>query len=374
MPTLDFKMCNQNQPGKEGNDMKKGYDQSAIEASMNPLIITNHKEKLIQFYDIDSPFVITLETCREREGEYHIYQFSQNRYHPLCFQQNRSENCENRPLHQHSCIEFMYVLSGAVTNRVENQVFTYEAGQCCIMNKNIRHCEYFSGEFQVVFFMLRDDFIRELLTDYHEICNLKSDKNTETESLIFQLIADAETENLQFDKIYLDCFPMIPADDILEQLSRLFNFIIMETISWDFGSSFLIKGAFARLLQMLGDPQLFSINRIHSNARGQEYLFSKITHIMKSSHGRCTREELEKILHYNGEYLNRIVKKHTGKTILEYGQSIYLEEARQMLADTGESISSIIEELGFSNRSHFYRLFKKAYGETPQDYRKHLQK
>ena len=133
-----------------------------------------------------------------------------------------------------------------------------------------------------------------------------------------------------------------------------------------------MKAVFARLLRLLGDPDLFSINRIHSHSQGQEYLFSKISHIMRSSHGRCTREELEMLLHYNGEYLNRIVKKQTGKTILEYGQSIYLEEARQLLSNTDKSISSIIEELGFSNRSHFYRLFKNAFGETPLDYRKRL--
>lgn len=118
------------------------------------------------------------------------------------------------------------------------------------------------------------------------------------------------------------------------------------------------------------DPGLFSINRIHSESDNQEYLFSKITHIMKSSHGRCTREELSSQLHYNGEYLNRIIKKYTGKTILEYGQSVYLEEARIMLAGTDKSISAIIDELGFSNRSHFYRLFEKAYGQTPLDYRR----
>ncbi|WP_442860675.1 helix-turn-helix domain-containing protein [Blautia sp.] len=56
--------------------------------------------------------------------------------------------------------------------------------------------------------------------------------------------------------------------------------------------------------------------------------------------------------------MNHIVKKQTGKTILEYEQFIYLDEARQILADTDKSISAIIEELGFSNRSHFYRLFK----------------
>ena len=165
---------------------------------------------------------------------------------------------------------------------------------------------------------------------------------------------------------------MIPADDILDRLSALFNTLILETINWDFGSSFLVKADFARLLRLLGDPDLFSIKRIHSHSQGQEYLFSKISHIMRSSHGRCTREELEMLLHYNGEYLNRIVKKQTGKTILEYGQSIYLEEARQLLSNTDKSISSIIEELGFSNRSHFYRLFKNAFGETPMDYRKRL--
>ena len=117
---------------------------------------------------------------------------------------------------------------------------------------------------------------------------------------------------------------------------------------------------------------MFSIHRIHSHSQGQEFLFNKISHIMKTSHGRCTREELETLLHYNGEYLNRIVKKQTGKTILEYGQSIYLDEAKQMLAETDKSISAIIEELGFSNRSHFYRLFKQAYGETPLDYRKRI--
>ena len=64
-----------------------------------------------------------------------------------------------------------------------------------------------------------------------------------------------------------------------------------------------------------------------------------------------------------------IVKKYSGKTLLEYGQDIYLEEARRLLLDTDMSISDIITELGFSNRSHFYRVFRRAFGETPLDYR-----
>ncbi|MCI5869742.1 MAG: AraC family transcriptional regulator [Dorea sp.] len=336
----------------------------------NPLVVTNAKDYQIQFYDIHTPFMIMLETCHEAENLYSVYQFTQSNYQSSVFSKDNFKFVKDRPLHQHSCIEIMYVLSGSVTNHVENQVFTYEAGQCCIMNKNIRHCEDFSGEFQVVFFMLQDDFTSDLLKDHLDV--MEHHEEPDEENLIFQLIADGKKEMLKFDKVYLDCFPMISADKILEILSPLFNSILKETIDWKAGSSFYIKGAFARVLQIMSDPTLFSINRIHSNSRSQEYLFSKISHIMRSSHGRCTREDLSTQLHYNGEYLNRIIKKYTGMTLLEYGQSIYLEEARKLLADTEKSISSIIEELGFSNRSHFYRLFEKYYGETPMNYRKRI--
>lgn len=330
----------------------------------NPLVISRD----LSLYSIQTPFMIMLETCREQDGLCNLFQFTQRSYHPVQLDKKVVDFTRKRPLHRHSCIEIMYVLQGNVTNHVENQLFTYEAGECCIMNKNIRHSEDFTGDFQAVFLMLRDDFITELLAEYYEMAAVSSEPDDA--NLVLQLFQDSQNRSLQFDKVYLDCFPVIPADQILEKTAPLFNSILHEIMNLQPGSLFYIKGAFSRLLQMMTNPSLFSINRIHSESDNQEYLFSKITHIMKSSHGRCTREELSSQLHYNGEYLNRIIKKYTGKTILEYGQSVYLEEARMMLASTDKSISAIIDELGFSNRSHFYRLFEKAYGQTPLDYRR----
>ena len=34
------------------------------------------------------------------------------------------------------------------------------------------------------------------------------------------------------------------------------------------------------------------------------------------------------------------------------------------------SVSAIITELGYSNRSYFYRIFQNAFNETPLEYRK----
>ncbi len=330
----------------------------------NPLTISRD----LSLYSIQTPFMIMLETCREAEGICNIFQFTQHSYHSAQLQKTVVDFTAERPLHRHSCIEIMYVLQGSVTNRVENHIFTYTAGDCCIMNKNIRHSENFTGDFQAVFLMLRDDFIAQLLSEYYEMTSINRESNDA--NLVLQLFQDSKNQSLQFDKVYLDCFPVIPAEEILEITSPLFNSILQEIVHLQPGSLFYIKGAFSRLLQIMTDPELFSVNRIHSESDNQEYLFSKITHIMKTSHGRCTREELSSQLHYNGEYLNRIIKKYTGRTLLEYGQSFYLDEARILLSSTDKSITSIIEELGFSNRSHFYRLFAKAYGQTPLDYRR----
>lgn len=330
----------------------------------NPLTISRD----LSLYSIQTPFMIMLETCREAEGLCNIFQFTQRSYHSAQLHKKTIDFTMRRPLHRHSCIEIMYVIRGTVTNRVENHIFTYEAGDCCIMNKNIRHSENLTGDFQAVFLMLRDDFISQLLSEYHEMASVC--KEPDDANLVLQLFQDSQNQSLQFDKVYLDCFPVIAANEILEMTSPLFNSILLEIINLQPGSLFYIKGAFSRLLQIMTNPRLFSVNRIHSESDNQEYLFNKITHIMKTSHGRCTREDLSSQLHYNGEYLNRIIKKYTGKTILEYGQSVYLDEARILLSSTDKSITSIIEDLGFSNRSHFYRLFAKAYGQTPLDYRK----
>ena len=46
-----------------------------------------------------------------------------------------------------------------------------------------------------------------------------------------------------------------------------------------------------------------------------------------------------------------------------------LKKAAQYLTETNESIGSIATRLQFTNRTHFYSLFKQKYGVTPKEYR-----
>lgn len=320
-------------------------------------------DDVLQLYDLFVPYLITLETCREENDKLIIYQISPAGKSLITPYKSQFVN---RPHHQHSFIEIMYVLSGTVTHHIEEQSFTYFAGQCCIMNKNIHHHEDFTGDFQVVFLSFQDEFLSDIIKEYD---SMEHSTDSSSNNPIYQLLDKNQRDTFRYDKVYLDCFPLIRMEHILQEIKPFFNLMVTETISIEPGSCFLVKGAFARFFHKLNSPVLYSVKSVESLVKGQQYLFQKITHIMEAAQGRAKREDLVAQLHYHGEYLNRIVKKYTGKTINEYGQHIYLEEARRLLIETDMSISSIISSIGFSNHTHFYKLFERVYKQTPQCYR-----
>src|SRR5690625_1541118 len=156
---------------------------------------------------------------------------------------------------------------------------------------------------------------------------------------------------------------------IFDLLNPLFIQMTEEIKDGKPGFVFLLKGLLERFFSILGDPSFYHCSEIHSDSNSQDYIFSKITHLFKASHGRATRSDLEESMHYDAEYLNRIVKRFTGLTLTEYGRIFMLEEAKEMLLYTNKSISEIISDLGFSNRTYFYKVFFEEYELTPLEFR-----
>ncbi|HEV2830435.1 MAG TPA: AraC family transcriptional regulator [Hanamia sp.] len=66
--------------------------------------------------------------------------------------------------------------------------------------------------------------------------------------------------------------------------------------------------------------------------------------------------------------LKQLFKQTFGETIYNYYQKIRMEEAAFLLKQAGYSVSEVGYQLGFSNLSHFSRLFQKHYGITPKKY------
>ena len=72
---------------------------------------------------------------------------------------------------------------------------------------------------------------------------------------------------------------------------------------------------------------------------------------------------------YSKEYLCRLFRSETGKTLHSYIIANKITEAQNMLRYTNYCIAEISENLGFSSVSHFHRSFRSLTGITPHAYR-----
>lgn len=74
-------------------------------------------------------------------------------------------------------------------------------------------------------------------------------------------------------------------------------------------------------------------------------------------------------LHLSSNYLGDLMKKETGKSAQEHIQLKLIRIAKELIHDSDKSISEVAYELGFKYPQHFTRMFKKAVGLSPNEYR-----
>lgn len=70
------------------------------------------------------------------------------------------------------------------------------------------------------------------------------------------------------------------------------------------------------------------------------------------------------------KYLSKLIKNATGRSAPEWIDTFVIQEARNMLKYSNDTIKEIVYKLNFPNQSVFYKFFKARTGMTPSEYRK----
>lgn len=73
---------------------------------------------------------------------------------------------------------------------------------------------------------------------------------------------------------------------------------------------------------------------------------------------------------FNRNYFSTMVKDKTGRSFVEHVDERRMKEAKKLLAQPNISLREIIETIGYSSKSFFYKKFKHYYGVTPAEMRK----
>lgn len=351
--------------GREGVMEEKS---EAYKDASNILEIHNSKSTINSYYDMFAPIQFTLSYCSGLSDEdfFNVLSISPNAsffYTSPIVSDFHKFNA--RSPHQHSFFELLIVLEGNITQRLEDKEYFYPAGTCCLINQNVVHIEKFTGEAKILFIGLSINFIKELLSSH--LTAYFPREEAASENSIFQFMA----ANIQLEKgkNYLDFLPVFQNQNSISDLHKLSDLLLKAMMFPKFGSTYIIKGLVCELFQYLDNKEFYHISNVELNSSSDLLLFSRIGHLMEDTDGRMSRSDLENVLCYSGNYMNTIVNKYAGMCLYDYGLTFTLKKAERILTDTDKSISSIATQLGFTNRTHFYKVFKKKYGITPGEYR-----
>lgn len=102
--------------------------------------------------------------------------------------------------------------------------------------------------------------------------------------------------------------------------------------------------------------------------RSTRIIHDILTFFQSSYTEEITSALIEQKYGCNYDYINRLFKKATGKTILAYLNELRISKARQLLSDGTSRISDVAEKCGFRDIYYFSRVFKKYTGTTPGAY------
>lgn len=117
----------------------------------------------------------------------------------------------------------------------------------------------------------------------------------------------------------------------------------------------------------LDERKKISEKEINSEERG---VLERIKHYIRSHYNEIiTRNDIEKLVNMNSDYINRRFKQETGYTLMEYIQVYRVQKAKEMLLENRMTIAEIGTEVGYDSPAYFSKIFKKVTGQTPNEFR-----
>lgn len=219
-----------------------------------------------------------------------------------------------------------YVVSGSLTLALSGNVYQAKKGSLCMIylgNNNVIYPN--GGGAEIYYFHVKGAKVREF---YNQI--------TKSSDYVF------------------DNFPLDIVENTFEKMKNQIisspSFFTLSKICNDF----------------LTDVLEFSIKKEKENF--PDLIFKTLLAIRVSENQ--TANDIAKKLGFNPIYLERVFKKHTGKTIKQAIIERNIERAQNLLLTTNMSVLEIAEAVGYSNANGLITLFKKHLGVTPLEFRK----
>lgn len=233
------------------------------------------------------------------------------------------------PMHMHRCYEFVLMLSGQMSMRIEKQEYLLSKGDLVLVKPNRLHSydspEGISGTCLICVFS--QDLIAAV-----------------AEPLAKYALPSPILRNVPV--FYREMFCAMNEDKDLATLK---------------GFLYTISGLFYQMLDTSAEDDV---------AKDTLLLRDILVYLENHVSEPCTLKGTAQALGYSPAYISRYFAGSVGIPFYSYVQSLKMDRACYLLLNTRDSVLSIAMQCGFPTLSSFNRTFRMTLGTTPREYRK----
>lgn len=294
--------------------------------------------------DIPERTLSFMETAMSEE-EY----FSENEKEVVCF-----HNLRYYPpvFHKLEFIKIIYVVRGSVTFYLNDAKYEMPSGNFCIITQGIKHA---------VFLKREEDVVINLLMRASSFSNVFSgilmEQNILTD-FFWKILYTKHGNRMLMFRCKND-----------PKLDRWIEKLYDESARQKSASNLLLRSYVMIFLGIVMRDHLKELQRIEE-LTDEVYVLPAIIQTIKKNMKTITLQELTARFGMEESELRRYIVRESGYTYGYLLRDLRMRKAVQLLHNTKFSIERIMEEVGYSNMTNFYRSFKDRFGKTPQEYRK----
>jgi AraC-like DNA-binding protein/mannose-6-phosphate isomerase-like protein (cupin superfamily) len=270
--------------------------------------------------------------------------------HVRVFESSR-ENTEFIHWHFHKEIEFLAVLDGGLEVSVDDGIHLLKRGDLLLIGSSQLH---------------RDRAIHELGKLHYVVFQFDIQNYLEQSSLpYYRYFADPAVPLSRLNYIFEDNEAIKSA--VYNSVIEIFDENRNKNEGYEIAVSMLIQKIILTLLR--GDTRKMLHQRESS-----EFIRLKpvIDYINANLTGRVQVEEASRVANISYYYFVKYFKKVFGMSFLDYVNYHRIKRAERILLTKDISVSQVGEEIGMPNMAHFYKIFKKYNGCSPNEYRKKM--
>lgn len=259
------------------------------------------------------------------------------------------------PEHRHSFIEMLYVYSGSCVQWVNGIQIPMTEGDACILDTNVYHSFESVGKNDIIL----DCLMRKSYFDSTFISQLANN------DLISSFFIHAISQDKNYNQYIL----------FHAQKSRILRQMITNVLCEYFDKGICSDNLINSYMVIIFTELLrvykldMDMEEAALNSTGEADIGAIIRYIRK--HCRTiTLEATARKFNFHPSTLCTILKKYGGTKFTDLVHTARLEHACLQLQNTDMTIENIVNDVGYSNITFFYRIFKQYYGVTPSEFRK----